>query len=634
MPDITPSPSNPYELQIQQQAIERQRMLATLLQKDSMTPEQGQMISGHYVAPSWTQMLSKLANGAIGSYQQSSLDDKQMGLARQYNDNQQALARALIDGPSSTSSASAAPQTASPSPQTAGPAALQVSNDPTGSQSTPNPSEVPPQRLAKALQVTGADAYTGGGNPGPASAPQSGGNPLFRGMSPQVLANFIQNPDGAFGKIATMQMQANAKGMEPTDVMKSMRAAGIPEGSPQWNQALQDVVKKSGYIADTPIRPGSFVKSPDGSMKQVPAVPEGYQAVGDGAGGWKIVPVQGGMEAITATAGAKAAGQAAYQPERVWNAATGQYEYQTKANIANAVNGTPGQAQAPRFVGQDLLEQLPANVRAGILNDAKSGNGQFKLNYQMPDGRRISGTIDLNTAAGTAAPGSAGASKSGAFAAEPAPGMAAGANVMGESNAKAYQELKTQAAGAADRISALDHIYELANGATQYGPGTTARLEKLATINSMLPPGMALGNDDVKNAQIMQKYVSNLAGQYMKALGGTGTDAQLSNSLKSMANPDMMNEAMKKVIPTLKALDAAVQAKANGYDAWLAQGNTVDKGNLYESQFRNAYDPRVFQVMQMEPQQRAAFVKSMPAPEYATFTKKYQALKQLQALPQ
>ena len=67
-------PLTPQELAIQQQAIDRQRKIAEYLQQQSLTPEQGQMVSGHYVAPSMTQYLSKLAQGFIGSQKQAALD--------------------------------------------------------------------------------------------------------------------------------------------------------------------------------------------------------------------------------------------------------------------------------------------------------------------------------------------------------------------------------------------------------------------------------------------------------------------------------------------------------------------------------------------------------------------------------
>jgi hypothetical protein len=59
----------------------RQRRIAELLMTQGMEQPQGQMISGHYVAPSWTQQIAPLAKAAIGTGLSQSLDAKQAKLA-------------------------------------------------------------------------------------------------------------------------------------------------------------------------------------------------------------------------------------------------------------------------------------------------------------------------------------------------------------------------------------------------------------------------------------------------------------------------------------------------------------------------------------------------------------------------
>ncbi len=81
-------PLTPMEMQVQQQALDRQRAIATILQQQSMTPADGQMVSGHYVKASPLQFLSKLAQGLMGKNQQSDLDAKQLALATQQGDMQ------------------------------------------------------------------------------------------------------------------------------------------------------------------------------------------------------------------------------------------------------------------------------------------------------------------------------------------------------------------------------------------------------------------------------------------------------------------------------------------------------------------------------------------------------------------
>jgi len=61
--------------------ISRQRILADLLTGQMFNQPQGQMISGHYVAPSWTQQLAPLASGIAGQAMGAKLDEKQLKLA-------------------------------------------------------------------------------------------------------------------------------------------------------------------------------------------------------------------------------------------------------------------------------------------------------------------------------------------------------------------------------------------------------------------------------------------------------------------------------------------------------------------------------------------------------------------------
>jgi hypothetical protein len=63
------------------QDISRQRKIADLLMAKGLEQPQGQMISGRYVAPSWSQHLQSLGNAAIGTGLSSSLDEKQQALA-------------------------------------------------------------------------------------------------------------------------------------------------------------------------------------------------------------------------------------------------------------------------------------------------------------------------------------------------------------------------------------------------------------------------------------------------------------------------------------------------------------------------------------------------------------------------
>lgn len=72
----------PVELQPQLQQANRQQQMANLLLQQGMQGQpQGQMVSGHYVAPSWSQQLAPVANAALGLYSGYQADKTQTDLA-------------------------------------------------------------------------------------------------------------------------------------------------------------------------------------------------------------------------------------------------------------------------------------------------------------------------------------------------------------------------------------------------------------------------------------------------------------------------------------------------------------------------------------------------------------------------
>jgi hypothetical protein len=72
---------NPEQM-LQQQQILRQQKMAEMLMQQGMQQPQGQMISGHYVAPSFTQNLAGLANMYFGQKGIERSDQAQLDLAK------------------------------------------------------------------------------------------------------------------------------------------------------------------------------------------------------------------------------------------------------------------------------------------------------------------------------------------------------------------------------------------------------------------------------------------------------------------------------------------------------------------------------------------------------------------------
>jgi hypothetical protein len=80
---INPAGTLPPELFEQQQQLNRQQQMAQLLMQQGQQIPQGQMISGRYVAPSFTQNLANLANTYVGAKLAERGDKQALEIAKQ-----------------------------------------------------------------------------------------------------------------------------------------------------------------------------------------------------------------------------------------------------------------------------------------------------------------------------------------------------------------------------------------------------------------------------------------------------------------------------------------------------------------------------------------------------------------------
>lgn len=174
-------------------------------------------------------------------------------------------------------------------------------------------------------------------------APQSSVSPMNPIGLPPALAWSAYNADPA--KYAEIQAAA----FKPADIVSQIRAAGVDPNSALGRQIAQQALAKANYVAPTSIR-GQFYSDENGIHALPAPAPEGFQQVPDGRGGFQIVPQQGGPEAVSANATAKAGGKAQYELHEVWdptaNNGQGGYVQQTVANVAGAA-GAPQPGSAP-----------------------------------------------------------------------------------------------------------------------------------------------------------------------------------------------------------------------------------------------------------------------------------------------
>lgn len=416
--------------------------------------------------------------------------------------------------------------------------------------------EMPPTQQAPLSFGLGA----GGGFT--AGAPDAARAALGNALAPQVtrttqapLNPMGMNPRAAGFLAQTIGLPEFAKSFiapsfKPTDATLAAMQGGF---NPQL--ANQAQFRKDTYVAPTAGGAGTVYRDPftNQVIGSNPMVGENQEVLYRPDGTPVIRTIEGAAQSQQEMARAKALGAAGAETVAGFDAA-GNPVYVNKAALAT---------------GQGQGGQAPAAGRFG--------------GYQAPGGGGIRPALS--------------------------PAEQEGQIGIAKGNVGMYNTLKDTASNSAERTNILDTLEAYANGRTQYGPGWTGRIENLAAINAKLPSGLAFGSNDVSNAQIVQKMASNLIQQYQKSMGGTGTDKQFELVMHGTPGADMTNKAMQEVIPKLKSMEIALQAKANAADSWLAANNNNPASlNKFETTWRQNYDPRIYQMSMMSPDQRNAFM--------------------------
>ena len=79
------------------QDLSRQRKLAEMLTSKAFEQPQGALVSGHYVAPSWTQQLAPLVSGIAGQAMGENLDKKQLAMIEALRTQKVEEQKAIMD---------------------------------------------------------------------------------------------------------------------------------------------------------------------------------------------------------------------------------------------------------------------------------------------------------------------------------------------------------------------------------------------------------------------------------------------------------------------------------------------------------------------------------------------------------
>jgi hypothetical protein len=338
---------------------------------------------------------------------------------------------------------------------------------------------------------------------------------------------------------------------------------------------------KANYIAPSQGRPGGYTETttigldgkPTVSRQYNQIIPQGGQPTFDAAGNVVGVATLPGAAAVAAQqAAATAGGQAQYKVMPGVDS-LGRPVFNTAANIAQGLQ--PGQASPTTgFPGVTGLGAQPAGGQAGGF----------------------------------------------------APGLPAGSEGMIKDFVDRNDEVSNAAKNAPQDIQAFQAINQAAAQAkTGVGFDRAAAWKSMASVI----PGIDPNASDKVNADIIGKYSQQIASR-----NGGRSDAALDAAVHSITNSSMSPEAIHELTPSLIGGRMADLGNANARQQWLqGHGNAPASLMQYEQQWNKTYDPDVYRLQAMQPNQQQQFIKSLPPQRAATLMQSRQALKQMGAMP-
>lgn len=475
-----------------------------------------------------------------------------------------------------------------------------------GGQGQPQQGSVQPQQNIQApQQPMGSQPQQQGMLPQPSQgspSPMQGNGSMFGGVPSSAIA-----ADLAFNNGSKMSEMINDRSKQ-TDFAKQLMQAGIDPNSAIGRKLMQDQVAKMNYIAPLNTRPGSIIRDPNDPSKVLsfnPHIPDGGMPQFDANGNvTSISALPGAADIMQSSARAGAAGKASVEPIAGVDA-NGNPVFTNKLAAASGSGG----GQLPRS-GQPNLNNMSAQDRADLMQHARD---QFSLQPGANPGSSV---------VRPAAP----------------PGFAESQSVLATTGAKRYNDMLSLASDSPTRVNVYDNILNLSKEGVVSGPGEAwkNKVKGYAANTPLLSQVTGNWKNDVAGFQELNKFMYQNAQRNWQAAGGTGTDSQLEAFSKSNPNDSMFPQALQKMAEWGKAGELALQGKANAMQQWKdSQGGNVANQDQFERMWRNNFDPQLFQLKTMEPQQATDFINNLKNTNpnaYSNLMMKAKALKTIGGL--
>lgn len=185
------------------------------------------------------------------------------------------------------------------------------------------------------------------------------------------------------------------------------------------------------------------------------------------------------------------------------------------------------------------------------------------------------------------------------------PGYTEAATVAARSSAEQGANVQRAAEGSPERRGALATLEDDLSKFTT-GPLASHALAIKRGLNEVATrAGAPLPFDanSIAKQEGFNKQAVQLAQKQFAALGGTGTDSQLSSAFKSNPNEALSTMGNRQIIALLKGNEDAIETRASAWNAWQKKNGANSYGDFQQDWNKN-YSPRAFQWVRMTPAER------------------------------
>lgn len=467
------------------------------------------------------------------------------------------------------------------------------------------------------LPQSSQSAANGGTAPATA-APSSGASGSLFGV-PEDTAMLALAGKGIPG-LAEVAQQYNA----PTDFIKSMRAAGIQEGSPEWNGQLRSFLTKQTYVAPTNIR-GFGLVGPNGLIPLPMNAPQGSMPQIDPTSptGWKFTQIPGGASAIQTGSQATATGKELGTLHQGVDASGNPvYTFGPPPGTIGAPTSAPTTPAAPGPVAPSVAAPAgqPAQTDRAAILQGELSKAQDRLQnpqkYMSPNDlmgdpqgalfrQRAQSDVTAIQNELSRLPGIAPAAPVAAAPASNAirPDLSLTQKGLTAQGGDYYKAATTEAANVPMLQQMLDEINSLAaDPKNTFGPGAPAVARVLA-----LAKNAGIDMTGAQTAQdVIRKLASNIVMSQLGQGGQTGTDAQMNQIMHATPGGEMTNAAIMQVVPLLRQQLDVRQARINVVNNAVGQSQNFAQVPPVLTQFNRLASPPVVSLgMQMADAQRS-----------------------------